>query len=130
MDGTTRILTNFWQAGLESNTSIGEAWVAARAQMAKEAAAHPGYHWVQSEINLLGDPTLAVRNADPIEPKLQTPKAIKIRQANNQGFDRRRRRQSVRVDGRSGLSNGSNRRQRQRQHRHHHRQARHTADHR
>jgi hypothetical protein len=77
MDGTTRILTNFWQAGLESNTSIGEAWVAARAQMAKEAAAHPGYHWVQSEINLLGDPTLAMRNADPIEPKLQTPKSIK-----------------------------------------------------
>jgi len=76
MDGTTRLLTEFWTVGLEKNLTIGEAIAAAKANMADDAAKHAGFHWVLCELNLLGDPTLDMRAADPVSLDVKAPKSI------------------------------------------------------
>ena len=76
MDGTTRMLTEFWTNGLEKKLTIGEAVSAAKAKLSKEAAEHAGFHWVLSELNLLGDPTLDMRAADPVTLDVKAPKSI------------------------------------------------------
>ena len=75
-DGTTRLLTRFWVHGLERGLTSGEALAAAKAELAKDAARNPGYHWVLCELNLLGDPTLDLR-ARPVTPlRLQAPSRL------------------------------------------------------
>jgi Peptidase family C25 len=64
-DGTTRTLTRFWVNGLSKNLTAGEAFAAAKADLAADARKGPGYHWDQCEMVLLGDPTLDLRARDP-----------------------------------------------------------------
>lgn len=78
MDGTTRMLTRFWTAGLKKNLTIGEAWASARAALAEDAAGHPGYHWCECELNLLGDPTLDIRSGDPVTPTIEAARSIPV----------------------------------------------------
>lgn len=68
MDGTTETLTRFWKHALNSESStIGEAFRAAKMDMETHARKTDGYHFVQCELNLLGDPTLDARSK-PVEP--------------------------------------------------------------
>ena len=76
LDGTTMTHTRFWKNGLSKNLTAGEAFMAAKAEMAADAYKHGGYHWCQSEINLLGDPTLDLRAIDPVTPKVQAPQTL------------------------------------------------------
>ena len=76
MDGTTRLLTDFWTQALQKNLTTGQALAAAKANMAPEAAEHPGYHWCLCELNLLGDPTLDLRSQDPQTPELSIAKRV------------------------------------------------------
>ncbi|MCG8585415.1 MAG: C25 family cysteine peptidase, partial [Pirellulales bacterium] len=76
MDGTTMLLTDFWKAGLKDNLTIGEAVAAAKQKMSKAASEHSGYHFVLCELNLLGDPSLDIRSADPVNLKVKAPKSI------------------------------------------------------
>ena len=71
MDGTTRLLTDFWSQALEKDLTAGEALAAAKANMADDAAGHAGYHWCLCELNLLGDPTLDLRSAAPKLPEVK-----------------------------------------------------------
>ncbi len=70
MDGTTETLTSFWRLGLENQLTLGEAFAAAKATFNERAHEHPGYHWVQCELNLLGDPSLPIRSDNPITPNV------------------------------------------------------------
>ncbi|MCG8652102.1 MAG: C25 family cysteine peptidase [Pirellulales bacterium] len=65
MDGTTEFLTRFWAHALGSGGTIGDAFGAARVDMTPHAKRTIGYHFVQCELNLLGDPTLDVRAQPP-----------------------------------------------------------------
>jgi hypothetical protein len=77
-DGTTRLLTRFWMHGLGEGLTTGEALAKAKADLAKDAKTTAGFHWVLSEINLLGDPTLDMRAQDPISPSVKAPKALAL----------------------------------------------------
>lgn len=77
MDGTTQLLTNFWSIGLGQNLSLGEALAQAKAQLFGELPAFPGRHWVLSELNLLGDPSLPIHARAPITPELALPTSLK-----------------------------------------------------
>lgn len=73
LDGTTESMTRFWVNGLsprEDGTyrTIGEAFHAMKLQMTEHAERTAGYHWCQSELNLLGDPTLSFRAKEPVDP--------------------------------------------------------------
>ena len=61
MDGTTETLTRFWTHALKDDMNLGEAFRAAKSDMETHARKTDGYHFVQCELNLLGDPTLDVR---------------------------------------------------------------------
>ena len=67
MDGTTETLTRFWRHALEKNMTLGDAFRAAKEDMTTHARKTDGYHFVQCELNLLGDPTLDVR-ASAVNP--------------------------------------------------------------
>ena len=74
LDGTTESMTRFWMNGLSpredgSYSTIGQAFVAMKSEMTKHARKTAGYHWCQSELSLLGDPTLSFRAKAPIDPK-------------------------------------------------------------
>ncbi len=73
MDGTTETLTRFWQHALNENLTLGEALRSAKNDMETHARKTDGYHFVQCELNLLGDPTLDIRAraVTPIESKAQ-----------------------------------------------------------
>ena len=77
-DGTTRLLTRFWARGLAEDLTTGEALAAAKDELAADAARSDGYHWVLSELNLLGDPTLDMRARDPITPALAAPARLAV----------------------------------------------------
>lgn len=76
LDGTTQTLTRFWTHGLRDNLTVGEAFRRAKIDMEEAARKHHGYHWVQSELNLLGDPSLDMRARDPQTPKPKAPASI------------------------------------------------------
>ncbi len=76
LDGTTQTMTRFWQHGLKENLTTGEAFSAAKAAMTEDAMKTAGYHFCQCELNLLGDPTLGFRTADPTTPGLSIPKKL------------------------------------------------------
>ena len=75
-DGTTRTYTRFWVNGLSKNLTTGEAFAAAKADLADDARKSPGFHWCQCELNLLGDPTLDMRANDPVKLKVTVPKTV------------------------------------------------------
>lgn len=77
MDGTTTTMTRFWTNGLAKDLTLGEAFAAAKQAMTADARKHPGYHWCQCELNLLGDPTLGIRARPPITPNLKAPGELK-----------------------------------------------------
>lgn len=81
MDGTTRLMTDFWDLGLNKNLSIGEAISAAKQLQIDEQDSFQGMHWLMSGVNVLGDPTLPVRNANPLTPSINVPENIQIGQA-------------------------------------------------
>ncbi len=60
LDGTTLTMSRFWQLGISQSLSTGEALMLAKADMLQEAATSPNFHLCLSELNLLGDPSLAV----------------------------------------------------------------------
>jgi hypothetical protein len=76
MDGTTRLMTEFWQRGLKDNLTIGEALAQARQHEVDSDEGYIGQHWLLSGVNLLGDPTLPVRNADPLTATLELPESL------------------------------------------------------
>lgn len=77
LDGTTLTMTRYWTIGMQQNVTTGEALMKAKAQMAEDGKNAHQYHLCISEINLLGDPTLDMRNQNPRAPKLTLPKKIK-----------------------------------------------------
>jgi len=77
MDGTTATLTNFWRHALSENLTAGEAMSAAKADMIQDAQKSANFHYIQCELNLLGDPTLDLRAKNPRTAKLTVPQVIK-----------------------------------------------------
>ena len=68
--------TLFWMHGLSKNLTVGEAWAHVKTDLAEAARKDIGFHWVQCELNLLGDPTLDMRAREPFVPKVKAPAAI------------------------------------------------------
>lgn len=60
LDGTTRTMTLFWANGLNDRLSTGHALMATKASMSEDAKNSAEFHLCLAELNLLGDPTLAV----------------------------------------------------------------------
>ena len=60
LDGTTETMTLFWKYALESDRTVGEAFSLVKQHFSADAQKHPGYHFLQCEVNLLGDPTLSL----------------------------------------------------------------------
>ncbi|MFD2158635.1 C25 family cysteine peptidase [Rubritalea tangerina] len=60
MDGTTSTMAFFWELGIGGKLSTGEALMKSKASMSEKAKQSAMYHMCLSEINLLGDPTIAV----------------------------------------------------------------------
>ena len=65
MDGTTTAYTKFWICALKDRMTIGEAFKQVKMDMASMARENDGFHMLQCELNLLGDPTLDPRPEPP-----------------------------------------------------------------
>jgi len=65
MDGTTESYTKFWETALTGNVTIGEAFREVKIAMTDNARKNDGFHMCQCELNLLGDPSLAIHPAPP-----------------------------------------------------------------
>ena len=76
MDGTTQLLTHFWEAGLGEDITIGEALAKAKARLQNELPDFAGRHWVLCEMNLLGDPSLPIRARAPLPVSWSLPESI------------------------------------------------------
>lgn len=81
MDGTTTTMTRFWKHALSKNLTAGEALRAAKQEMVADAKKTKGFHFLQCELNLLGDPTLDLRSKDPITPKVTVQKTVASRKS-------------------------------------------------
>jgi hypothetical protein len=84
LDGTTESMTRFWTNGLSpkkdgSYRTAGEAFYQMKQEMAVHAVKTSGYHWCQSELNFLGDPTLDLRANNPVTPKVIFTEQIKVK---------------------------------------------------
>lgn len=80
LDGTTMIMTSYWQHGLGKQRTTGEALMSAKADMVKDARKTAGYHLCLCELNLLGDPTLDFRGKTPRRPQIEAPQQIPLGQ--------------------------------------------------
>lgn len=60
MDGTTRTMTYFWELGVRDKLTTGEALMKTKAMLAENAKTSAEFHMCLCELNLLGDPTIAV----------------------------------------------------------------------
>ncbi|MBG7606663.1 MAG: hypothetical protein IZT59_01320 [Verrucomicrobia bacterium] len=60
MDGTTTTMTHFWEMGIRDNLTTGAALMKTKAGLAPKAKKSAMFHMCLSELNLLGDPTIAV----------------------------------------------------------------------
>jgi len=80
-DYTTRLLTHFWINGLSKNMTAGEALYAVKEAFEAQGVKHAGVHWVCSEINLLGDPTLDLRANVPFTPEVEAPAQVSVGKA-------------------------------------------------
>lgn len=76
LDGTTRTMTEFWKRGLDPFLTAGEAFMAVKNAMKKDAKKSATFHLCLSELNLLGDPTLHLRSKAPKTPKVQLPETL------------------------------------------------------
>ena len=65
MDGTTTAYTKFWITALKDRMTIGEAFKQVKMDMDSLARKNDGFHMLQCELNLLGDPTLDPRPEPP-----------------------------------------------------------------
>lgn len=65
MDGTTTAYTKFWISALKDRMTIGEAFKQVKMDMESMARQNDGFHMLQCELNLLGDPTLDPRPEPP-----------------------------------------------------------------
>ena len=65
MDGTTTAYTKFWINALSTKTTLGEAFKQVKMDMESDARGDIGFHMLQCELNLLGDPTLDPRPNPP-----------------------------------------------------------------
>jgi len=83
LDGTTETMTRFWVHALTKQAdgrylTAGEAFASVKSDLAPHAAKTEGYHMIQCELNLLGDPTLDLRAQDPVTPRLDVPESLAI----------------------------------------------------
>lgn len=69
LDGTTMTMTLFWQHGIGESLTTGEAIMKAKADLAEKAKKSASFHMCLSELNLLGDPTLAVHPKNKRAPR-------------------------------------------------------------
>ena len=69
MDGTTTAYTKFWMHALKDRMTLGEAFKQVKMDMAADAKNDVGFHMLQCELNLLGDPTLDPRPEPPVNFK-------------------------------------------------------------
>lgn len=81
LDGTTETMARFWVHALTKQAdgrylTAGEAFARVKADLAPHAAKTEGYHMIQCELNLLGDPTLDLRAQDPVTPILDVPESL------------------------------------------------------
>jgi len=67
MDGTTTTMTLFWEKGIGQKLTTGEALMQTKASLVEKAKESANFHMCLSELNLLGDPTIAVH---PVEKKV------------------------------------------------------------
>ena len=65
MDGTTDSYTRFWVNAMTGSKTIGEAFRKVKVEMTDNARKNQGFHMIQCELNLLGDPTLDPRPQAP-----------------------------------------------------------------
>lgn len=65
MDGTTTAYTKFWICALKDRMTIGESFKQVKMDMESMARKNDGFHMLQCELNLLGDPTLDPRPEPP-----------------------------------------------------------------
>ncbi len=65
MDGTTTAYCRFWSIALGQQLTLGEAFRQVKIEMAEDAKNNVGFHLLQCELNLLGDPTLDPRAKPP-----------------------------------------------------------------
>jgi len=63
MDGTTTTMTLFWKYGIGKQLTAGEALMQTKASLAETAKGSANFHMCLAELNLLGDPTIAVHPA-------------------------------------------------------------------
>lgn len=63
MDGTTTTMTYFWEMGIGQKLTTGEALMKTKAKLSEKAKKSANFHMCLVELNLLGDPTLAVQPA-------------------------------------------------------------------
>lgn len=76
LDGTTQTMTRYWENGLGDGLTTGEALMKSKGAMTADARKNASYHLCICELNLLGDPTLDMRQKAPRTPKLSVPRAI------------------------------------------------------
>lgn len=60
LDGTTLTMTLFWELGIGDSLTTGEALMQAKDRLAEKAGKSASFHMCLAELNLLGDPSLAV----------------------------------------------------------------------
>lgn len=60
MDGTTETMTLFWEKGIKQKLSTGVALMRTKAALSERAVKSANFHMCLAELNLLGDPTIAV----------------------------------------------------------------------
>ena len=65
MDGTTTAYTKFWKNTLGEGLTLGDAFRKVKMEMESDARENDGFHMVQCELNLLGDPSLSVHQTPP-----------------------------------------------------------------
>jgi hypothetical protein len=63
MDGTTTTMTYFWELGIKEKLSTGHALMKTKSLLAEKARKSATFHLCIAELNLLGDPTIAVHPA-------------------------------------------------------------------
>ncbi len=71
MDATTTTMTKFWEYGQTNHITSGEALRMVKKEMSPLGEVYDRYHFVLCELNLLGDPSLELRSANPTKPKLE-----------------------------------------------------------
>jgi len=76
LDGTTTVMTSYWEHGLGSQRTTGEALMLAKAGLVEDARKTARYHLCICELNLLGDPTLDFRAKAPRRPQVTLPDTI------------------------------------------------------